>query len=71
MNSDTLKGQWKQLRAHAKAAWARLTDDEALRIEGRLLRFSGAFESRYGAIRDAAQCQVERLLTATRPPSWH
>jgi hypothetical protein len=28
MNTDTMKGQWHQLKGEAKAQWGKLTNDE-------------------------------------------
>jgi len=33
MNSDTLRGQWKQLRGTIKAAFGQLTDDDLLQAD--------------------------------------
>lgn len=73
MNSDTLKGQWKQISGRAKASWGALTDDDLLRIEGDQQRLSGKIQERYGLTREEAEQQVERFLesvhtdTAPRP----
>lgn len=62
MNSDTLKGQWKQVSGRVKAAWGKLTDDDLQRIEGDHERLSGKIQERYGITRDEAQKQVDRFL---------
>src|SRR5690606_41221778 len=41
MNEDTIKGQWKQLKGKAKAAWGDLTDDELTQVEGNAEQLSG------------------------------
>lgn len=63
MNSDTLKGQWKQIAGRAKEAWGKLTDDELLRVEGNAQRLSGLVQERYGISRDEADQQVDQFLT--------
>ncbi len=65
MNSDTLKGQWKQLSGRAKATWGKLTDDELLRIEGNAQRLSGLVQERYGVTREEAEKQVKDFLSST------
>lgn len=62
MNSDTLKGQWKQISGRAKAAWGSLTDDDLKRIEGDQQRLEGLIQERYGITREEARDQVDRFL---------
>lgn len=63
MNSDTLKGQWKQISGRAKEAWGKLTDDDLLRVEGNAQRLSGLVQERYGISRDEAEKQVDKFLS--------
>ncbi|HEY0975054.1 MAG TPA: CsbD family protein [Solimonas sp.] len=62
MNSDTLKGQWKQLAGRAKESWGKLTDDELLKVEGNAQRLSGLVQERYGVTREEAESQVKRFI---------
>lgn len=62
MNSDTLKGQWKQVVGRAKESWGKLTDDELLKVEGNAQRLSGLVQERYGVTRDEADKQVKRFV---------
>jgi len=62
MNSDVLKGRWKQLAGRAKATWGALTDDDMLRIEGDTQRLAGKLQERYGMTREEAERQIETFL---------
>ncbi len=72
MNSDTLAGQWKQLKGAAKVRWAKLTDDDLMRAEGSYDRLVGSIQERYGYAREQAEDEVNTWLdsvpnqTATR-----
>lgn len=72
MNSDTLAGQWKQLKGSAKVRWAKLTDDDLMRAEGSYDRLVGSIQERYGYAREQAEDEVNTWLdsvpnqTATR-----
>ena len=35
MNTDTLKGDWKNLKGKIKEKWGKLTDDDLTIIEGK------------------------------------
>jgi uncharacterized protein YjbJ (UPF0337 family) len=62
MNSDTLKGQWKQLTGKAKQEWAKLTQDDWLGIEGDFERLSGRIQERYGIAREKAEEQIHAFV---------
>jgi uncharacterized protein YjbJ (UPF0337 family) len=34
MNTETLKGQWKQLKGRVRKQWGKLTDDDLDQIHG-------------------------------------
>lgn len=59
MNSDQLKGQWKQALGAAKEKWGKLTDDDLKVIEGNRDQLVGRIQERYGITREEAQKQVE------------
>ncbi len=63
MNSTTLKGQLKQLTGQAKQEWAKLTNDDWLRIEGDFDRLSGSIQERYGIAREAAEDQIRKFMS--------
>jgi len=59
MNSDTLKGQWTQLKGLAREKWGKLTNDDIDMIQGRSEQLVGRIQERYGIARDEAQRQVD------------
>lgn len=61
MNSDIIKGNWKQVSGRAKAAWGELTDDELDRIGGRRDELVGKLQERYGWERKRAEEEVRRF----------
>ena len=54
MNSDTIKGDWKQMRGQVKEAFGKLTDDDLLVAEGNVEQLTGAIQKRYGYTREKA-----------------
>lgn len=69
MNSDTLKGQWKQLKGKAKKTWSRITDDDLLRIEGNVQELSGVIQQRYGIAREDAERQIDDFISSSEKKS--
>ncbi len=59
MNSDQIKGKWKQLTGSVKERWGKLTDDDLDIIDGQQDQLIGKIQERYGIAREAAQKQVE------------
>jgi uncharacterized protein YjbJ (UPF0337 family) len=58
MNSDRLKGNWKQFAGMMKEKWGQLTDDDWKVVEGRRDQLVGKIRERYGIARDEAERQV-------------
>ena len=64
MNSDQLKGMWKQVKGSVKERWGKLTDDDLEVIDGKQDQLIGKIQERYGVAREAAQKQVEEWNTS-------
>ena len=62
MNSDQLKGNWKQLMVDAKKQWGKLTDDDLKQVEGRKDKLVGKIQERYGSSREEAEKQADDWL---------
>jgi uncharacterized protein YjbJ (UPF0337 family) len=62
MNSDQLKGNWKQLMGDAKKQWGKLTDDDLKQVEGRKDKLVGKIQERYGSTREDAEKQADDWL---------
>lgn len=60
---NVLKGQWKQLRGHAKTWWGKLTDNDLDRINGNRDLLVGALQERYGYTQMQAEQEVDRRIT--------
>lgn len=61
MNSDTLQGQWNQLRGSIKAAFGKLTDDDLLQADGNADKMRGALQERYGYTKEKAQTEWDKF----------
>ena len=62
MNSDQLKGNWKQLMGDAKKQWGKLTDDDLKQVEGRKDKLVGKIQERYGSSREEAEKKADDWL---------
>ena len=59
MNTEQLKGKWKQVKGSVKERWGKLTDDDIAVIDGQHDQLIGKVQERYGIAREVAQKQVE------------
>jgi uncharacterized protein YjbJ (UPF0337 family) len=59
MNSDTLKGQWMQIKGKMRQQWGKLTDDDISQIQGNAEQLIGKLQERYGYSREQAQREVD------------
>ncbi len=64
MNSDTLKGQWHQVKGELKSQWGKLTDDDVNQIEGQSEKLIGKLQERYGFAKDRAQQEFDNFKSA-------
>lgn len=74
MNSDTLKGQWHQVKGEVKTQWGKLTDSDLDQIAGQSEKLIGLIQERYGYARGRAEEELrdfeatsELEETKTRP----
>ena len=65
MNSDTLKGQWHQLKGEVKTQWGKLTDSDLDQIAGQSEKLIGVIQTRYGYAREKAEQEVRDFKAAS------
>ena len=61
VNSDTIQGNWQQLKGKVKEQWGKLTDDDLTYLEGKQDQLAGKIQERYGIARDEAERQVREF----------
>ena len=55
MNTDTMKGNWTQLKGKIKEKWGKLTDDDLKVVEGKADQLVGRIQERYGYAKERAE----------------
>jgi uncharacterized protein YjbJ (UPF0337 family) len=61
INTDQIKGMWKQIRGEAKVQWGKLTDDDLDQVDGNTDKLIGKVQERYGYERGRAEEEVNRF----------
>ena len=64
MNTEEVKGTWKQLTGKIKLRWGLLANDELTQTEGHIEYLSGKVQERYGYAKDEAVKQVNEFFTS-------
>lgn len=59
MNSDIIKGKWKQISGRMKSQWGKLTDDDLDVVDGHREYLLGKLQERYGLSKDSAEKQIK------------
>lgn len=67
MNTNILRGKWKQVVGSAREEWGKLTNDDLEQVAGEKDRLVGKIQEQYGITRDEAETQVDSW--AEREPS--
>jgi uncharacterized protein YjbJ (UPF0337 family) len=62
MESDVLKGKWKQMKGDVKVWWGDLTDDDLDKIDGNKDRLVGKLQEKYGWAKGDAEQEVDRRM---------
>ncbi|HCF9543892.1 TPA: CsbD family protein [Pseudomonas aeruginosa] len=58
MNSDVIKGKWKQLTGKIKERWGDLTDDDLQAADGHAEYLVGKLQERYDWSKERAEQEV-------------
>ncbi|MDF5804358.1 CsbD family protein [Pseudomonas aeruginosa] len=58
MNSDVIRGKWKQLTGKIKERWGDLTDDDLQAADGHAEYLVGKLQERYGWSKERAEQEV-------------
>jgi uncharacterized protein YjbJ (UPF0337 family) len=62
MNTDTLKGQWQQVKGNVRKQWGKLTDDDLDVIQGDAEILAGKLQERYGRSKEEIKSEVDTWL---------
>lgn len=63
-NTETLQGQWMQVKGKVKEKWGKLTDDDLTQINGKRDILLGKLQERYGIQKEQAEKQLKELESA-------
>jgi len=69
VNTDTLKGQWTQIKGRVREQWGKLTDDDLDRVQGQAEQLIGRVQERYGVAKDEAKRQVDTWMRDLDEPA--
>lgn len=59
MNEDIIEGKWEEIKGKMQQVWAKLTDDDYKKIEGKHTELCGILQQRYGYSKEQAEKVVK------------
>lgn len=62
MNSDTVKGHWKEIKGELKHQWGKFSDDDIAKLDGTTQGLLGAVQKKYGYGKDEAKREINEFL---------
>ena len=68
MNSDVLKGKWRQFRGQIKKEWGKLTDDDLNQVEGNYDILIGKIQEKYATSREEIGRRLDALQASESAP---
>ncbi|MBU7319727.1 CsbD family protein [Paenibacillus oleatilyticus] len=66
MDTNVLKGKWRQLKGEAQKQWGKFTDDDLDVINGEKEKLLGKLQEKYGHTKEAAQEEYDRWESGWR-----
>jgi uncharacterized protein YjbJ (UPF0337 family) len=66
MNWDQIEGNWKQFAGRAKQQWAKLTDDDLQRVNGKRIELLGKIQERHGITKEMAEKQLDAFTSGLK-----
>jgi uncharacterized protein YjbJ (UPF0337 family) len=61
MNTQTIKGNWNELKGKLKQKYANLTDDDLLYVEGKEDELYGKLQQKLGKTKEDVQREINDL----------
>ncbi len=64
MNSDSIKGNWAQVKGRIREEWGKLSDDDLERLKGQRDQLIGKIQESYGHNREAIEKRFAEIEKA-------
>jgi uncharacterized protein YjbJ (UPF0337 family) len=61
MNSNTIKGNWEQIKGNVQKKWGEITNDELDQIAGDRKILAGKIQEKYGRAQDEAEREIDEF----------
>ena len=62
MNWNQIEGNWQQYKGQVRQTWAKLTDDDLARANGKREEMIGRLQERYGYTKEMAEREIDAFL---------
>lgn len=62
LNKDVIEGSWKQLKGKIQQKWAKLTNDDILKMKGTATELEGILQKKYGYTKAEAEKSIQEFI---------
>lgn len=62
MNSDQIKGEWKNIKGKVQGKWSRLTENELDACKGDIDQLAGTIQKKYGDTKEQVKERINNFL---------
>ncbi|WP_405604608.1 CsbD family protein [Polaribacter sp. Asnod1-A03] len=59
MNTDTAKGNWKQIKGEFKEQYGNIVNSDSAKAEGKLDKFIGEIQEKYGKTKEEVREEIK------------
>ena len=62
MNTNLVKGKWKEIKGQIIKSWGKITDDELEQTKGDLKKVAGIVQKKYGETQESVKERLNRFV---------
>ena len=62
MNSDIIRGKWKEIKGEVVRAWGKITEDELDQTKGDFVKIAGLVQQKYGETKESVRERLNHFI---------
>lgn len=62
MNSNLLKGKWKEVKGEIIRSWGKITEDELEQTKGDFVKVAGLIQQKYGETQESVRDRLNKFV---------
>ena len=62
MNSDIIRGKWKEIKGEVVRSWGKITEDELEQTRGDFVKIAGLVQQKYGETKESVRARLNQFI---------